>query len=75
MTNKSWSSESNEGLCVLRAKNNCLIIIRALLKWKCSSKEGDCHDQMNTENYMKWAEEKLDPSLPPYLVVVVNSVP
>jgi hypothetical protein len=84
MTKKSWSDDSVEGLCVPTAEGNHLIIILAV-KWVWSvmlfwyensgSKQSDCHEQMNTENRMKRAKEKLVPSLPSQSVVVVDSEP
>lgn len=82
---KSWSDSSIEGLHVPINKGDRLIIIHAggeigfipnaLLTWKASSKSGDYHANMNTDNFLKWVREKLIRNLPPMSVVVVDNAP
>lgn len=45
------------------------------LLYKCKSKTGDYHHEMNTDNFMKWLNEKLIPNLPPNGIVVMDNAP
>nr|XP_021195243.2 uncharacterized protein LOC110379770 [Helicoverpa armigera] len=47
----------------------------AELLYKCKSKTGDYHDEMDTINFVKWLNEKLLPNLPPNGIVVIDNAP
>lgn len=47
----------------------------AELLYKCKSKTGDYHDEMDTKNFVKWLNEKLLPNLPPNGIVVIDNAP
>lgn len=47
----------------------------AELLYKCKSKIGDYHDEMDTSNFLKWLREKLIPNLPPNGIVVIDNAP
>ncbi|XP_041974434.1 uncharacterized protein LOC121729854 [Aricia agestis] len=50
-------------------------IPEADLLYKCKSKTGDYHNEMDTTNFTKWLKEKLLPNLPPNGIVVINNAP
>ncbi|CAK1583831.1 unnamed protein product [Parnassius mnemosyne] len=45
----------------------------SLLTYRAEIKSGDYHDNMNTENYLKWLKEKLIPNLPNDAVIVLDN--
>lgn len=47
----------------------------AELLYKCKSKIGDYHNEMDTNNFLKWLREKLIPNLPPNGKVVIDNAP
>ncbi|KAH0813913.1 hypothetical protein GEV33_008878 [Tenebrio molitor] len=82
---KGWSDNSNEGLRKPISKGNRLIIINAggeigfvpgaYARWKSNSSTGDYHEEMNYENFEKWATTQLIPNLPEKAVVLVDNAP
>lgn len=46
-------------------------IPNALLTYRAEIKTADYHDNMNTENYLKWLKEKVIPNLPKDAAVIV----
>lgn len=83
VSSKSWTDDSVKGLFAPVSRGERLIIVNAggemgfipnaLLMWKAGKKGGDYHDQMNSDNYLKWLQEKLIPNLPPQSVVVMDN--
>lgn len=83
VSSKSWTDDSVKGLFAPVSRGERLIIVNAggemgfipnaLLMWKAGKKSGDYHDQMNSDNYFKWLQEKLIPNLPPQSVVVMDN--
>jgi hypothetical protein len=64
------------------AKGWKLIIVHAggeagfvpnFLIFKSNSKTGNYHDEVNSENYIRWLNEKLIPNLPPHSVIVLDN--
>lgn len=43
--------------------------------WRANIKTGDYHDNMNSENYVRWLNEKLIPNLSNREVVVIDNAP
>jgi hypothetical protein len=50
----------------------CGFVTNALFIFKSNSKTGDYHDEMNSENYIRWLNEKLIPNLSPSCVIVLD---
>ena len=81
----SWSDDTDDGARIPVSKGERLIIvyagseegfvIDALLVYKLTVKKEDYHDNMNTENYVKYIKEKLIPNLEPNSVVVIDNAP
>lgn len=47
----------------------------AELLYKCKSKSGDYHDEMDNTNFTKWLNERLLPNLPPGSIIVLDNAP
>ena len=45
------------------------------LFFKAKTSQGDYHNEMNRENFMRWLNERLLPNLPPNSVLVVDNAP
>lgn len=83
VSGKGWSDGSRAGIAAPISKGQRLIFLNAggemgfipncLTMWKASKKTGDYHDNVNSETYAKWLQEKLIPNLPPKSVVVVDN--
>lgn len=82
---KGWTDDSAEGLKTALSKGQRAIIVHAggemgfipnaLLIWKSGSSSGDYHNQMNHENFMKWAGKQLVPNLCPNSIIVMDNAP
>lgn len=82
-TPKSWTDDSNLGLRTSISKGERLIIVHAggrygfvpnaLLVCKSKQKTGDYHQEMNTENYVKWLRSMLITNLLPNSVLVIDN--
>jgi transposase len=78
----SWSDDSDKSVHVPVAMGRKLIIVHAggeagfvpnaLLIFKSNSRTGDYHDEMTSEKYTRWLNEKLIPNLPPRSVIVLD---
>jgi hypothetical protein len=82
---KCWQDESDVGVLVdVNAKNRLIILhvgsINGFLKnaeliYKAGNSPADYHGQMNQVNFEKWVRDKLIPSVPTNLVVVMDNAP
>ncbi|XP_076298376.1 uncharacterized protein LOC143217712 [Lasioglossum baleicum] len=80
---KCW--QSKEMLGILKNSSHRYIIIHAggkngfingaELMFKANSTTGDYHDQMNSENFEKWLQQKLIPNLLPNSVIIMDNAP
>lgn len=85
VSSKSWSDMSvncvktpiskGERLIILNAGSEKGFVPNALTMWKASSHSGDYHDNVNTDIFMKWIEEKILPNLEPRSVLVIDNAP
>jgi len=81
----SWSDNSTKGFRAPISKGDRLIIIHAggeqgfvpnaLTIWKANSHSGDYHDNVNTDMFIKWLNERLLPNLEPRSVIVIDNAP
>ena len=81
---RSWQSESvalkvpfgkGDRFIVVHAGSENGFIDGASLVFKAKTSQGDYHDEMNGENFMRWLREKLIPNLPPNTVLIVDNAP
>ncbi|XP_045447431.1 uncharacterized protein LOC123655720 [Melitaea cinxia] len=83
---KCWQSESEEGALVrdygmgrrwiiAHAGTTDGFINKALLLFKSQTKSSDYHDDMNSDNFIKWLEKQVLPNLPPKCVIVMDNAP
>lgn len=80
-----WQSEEEDGLLVSESAGKRFIIAHAgsehgfvdnaLLIFRSQSQSADYHDDMNTQNFMKWMAEKVVPNLPEKSLVVMDNAP
>ena len=78
-----WSDDSGKGFHAPISKGPRVVIVHAggetgfvpnaLLMFKSKTKSGDYHDDMNSENFIKWLRQKLIPNLPPSSVLVLDN--
>ncbi|RZF32437.1 hypothetical protein LSTR_LSTR001901 [Laodelphax striatellus] len=83
VSGKGWFDDSLSGVAAQISKGERLIILHAggemgfipncLTMWKASKKTGDYHDNVNSDIYVRWLNEKLLPNLPPRSVVVIDN--
>ena len=83
--NKCWQSEKEFGVRKNDSAGQRYIIVHAggrngfipgaKLVFKAKQKTGDYHDEMNFENFSKWAEERLIPNLPPNGIIIMDNAP
>ncbi|XP_054266927.1 uncharacterized protein LOC128989093 [Macrosteles quadrilineatus] len=85
VSGKGWSDDTlvSAGVAAPISKGERLIFLHAggemgfipncLTMWKASKKTGDYHDNVNSDTYVKWLNEKLLPNLPPRSVVIIDN--
>ncbi|XP_046684624.1 uncharacterized protein LOC124370383 [Homalodisca vitripennis] len=82
---KCCSSDEVPGVLTNTSSSNRLIVVNAgstdgflkgaALTFRAGKATGDYHGQMNSNNFEKWAEEKLLPNLPEKSVIVMDNAP
>lgn len=65
------------GLLIFKSGNNCFsqLLQQIISFYYTGTKTGDYHDDMNHDNFMKWAQTQLIPNLPPKSVLVIDNAP
>jgi hypothetical protein len=80
---KSWSDDTPQGCVAPTSKGQRLITVHAgtekgfipgaLPIFKSNQTTGDYHKEMNSDNYLRWVQEKQIPNLPKNSVFVIDN--
>lgn len=60
-------------LVIVHAGSKNGFVPNACLIFKAGQVSGDYHGQMNSENFVKWLEQKLLPNIPPESVLILDN--
>jgi transposase len=82
-TKKSWSVDTPQGCVAPTSTGQRIIIVHAgtekgfipgaFLVFKSNQTTADYHKEINSNNYLRWVQEKLSPNLPQNSVFVIDN--